>query len=291
MSSPPPQTYEELKADISARCETLSKRLRTFAHFALANPNDMAFETIAVIAGRAQVQPSSLIRFAKAFGYDGFSDMQRIFRARLIERSPSYAERIHAIRREHGDGADGSPLAVLNGVVSAGIVSLEHVRDETTASVLDRAVALLDAAREIHVIGHRRSFPIASYLSYGLNRINVRAHLMDGVGGLVFEQARLFTPEDALLAVSFRDYAKDVVEIVKSAHGQGIPVVAITDSPFSPLAACATACLEVHYTEFQAFRSLAASMCLAQTLVISLGCRIEARAERSRRGRRGQGAS
>ncbi len=99
--------------------------------------------------------------------------------------------------------------------------------------------AVLDRASAIHVIGHRRRFPIASYLSYGLNRLNVGSHLMDGVGGMVCERARLITPGDALPAISSRDCSKDVVEIVKDAHKRGIPIMAITDSPFSPLAACA----------------------------------------------------
>ena len=94
-----PATFEELRAAISAEYPGLSKRLQQIAQYALSHPNDLALETIAVIAARAKVQPSSLIRFAKAFGYDGFSGMQRVFRGRLIERSAGYGERIEALRR------------------------------------------------------------------------------------------------------------------------------------------------------------------------------------------------
>jgi len=43
------------------------------------------------------VQPSSLIRFARAFGYDGFSDMQQVFRRHLVTRSPDYGQRLRAV--------------------------------------------------------------------------------------------------------------------------------------------------------------------------------------------------
>jgi DNA-binding MurR/RpiR family transcriptional regulator len=40
----------------------------------------MGLQTLAVIAGRCKVQPSTVVRFAKAFGYAGATDMQRLFR-------------------------------------------------------------------------------------------------------------------------------------------------------------------------------------------------------------------
>ncbi|MCH1932431.1 hypothetical protein L9G16_19990, partial [Shewanella sp. A25] len=48
-------SYDLLKAEIAARCPSLSPRLRQVAEFALTHPDDMALETIAVIAERAKV--------------------------------------------------------------------------------------------------------------------------------------------------------------------------------------------------------------------------------------------
>src|SRR5499427_10802822 len=90
----PKQTFEELKQEISAQHARLSRRLRQIAEFAIAEPDHTALETVAAIAARAKVPPSSLIRFAKHFGYDGFTDMQRVFRSRLIDRASNYNQRI-----------------------------------------------------------------------------------------------------------------------------------------------------------------------------------------------------
>jgi DNA-binding MurR/RpiR family transcriptional regulator len=57
---------------------------------------------------------------------------------------------------------------------------------------------------------------------------------------------------------------------------RGIPVVAITDGPLSPLASSASIAFELHEDETHAFRSLVAPMCLAQTLVVALGHQIAA---------------
>jgi DNA-binding MurR/RpiR family transcriptional regulator len=49
-----------------------------------------------------------------------------------------------------------------------------------------------------------------------------------------------------------------------------VPVVAITDSAFSPLASCATEWFEVAEADFAGFRSLSATMALAMALTVSV---------------------
>jgi DNA-binding MurR/RpiR family transcriptional regulator len=54
-------------------------------------------------------------------------------------------------------------------------------------------------------------------------------------------------------------------------------VIAISDSRLSPIARRADLCFEVKDAEFRKFRSLTASLCLAQTLVISYAYQLTAR--------------
>src|SRR5262245_42423291 len=74
-----------LNREISARYPTLSKRLRQIAEFALKHPNEIAIESIAVIAQHAGVQPSALIRFAKELGLEGIYVLTRILQMRQRE--------------------------------------------------------------------------------------------------------------------------------------------------------------------------------------------------------------
>jgi DNA-binding MurR/RpiR family transcriptional regulator len=260
-----------LNREISARYPTLSKRLRQIAEFALKHPNEIAIESIAVIAQHAGVQPSALIRFAKAFGFEGFSDLQRIFQQRLRESRPSYSERIAAMREELHGQSDHGPLAILTRFAEANIAALQHLCEETKASDLDRAVQILRKAETIHLVAQRRSFPLAAYLYYALSKIGRRANLIDAIGGMDQEQRLLMEPRDALVAITYADYTPRVVETVAFAAQRKVPVVGITDQPLSPLTA---QCDVVFYVEDAAvhdFRSLGASMCLAQALVVALG--------------------
>lgn len=270
------KTYDDLRSQISTRHAALSKRLRQIAEFALHHPNDMALETVAVIADRAAVQPSTLIRFAKAFGFDGFSDMQRVFRTRLTERVPSYGDRIRALRRTAYPGGDdlATTAGVLRHFAEAGIHALEHLRDELSPADLEAAVDLLADAEIVHIMGQRRAFPVASYLAYSLSHLDRRICLIDGVGGLTSQQAQNMMAGDVLLTASFRPYSPDTVLVAELATERGVPVVAITDGPLSPLSPLAQVALEVEDAQIEAFRSLSASMCLSLSLVVALGQRL-----------------
>src|SRR5690606_26084445 len=93
-SAAPPRDFDTLREMLIARRDQLSRRLVQVAAFALENPDEIAFGTVASVAAQAKVQPSTLIRFAQTIGYAGFSDLQDVFRAQLKSRWPDYRERL-----------------------------------------------------------------------------------------------------------------------------------------------------------------------------------------------------
>ncbi len=86
--------YEHLRNELVERYSILSRRLQQITSYAMSHPNEMGLETIAVIVGRAEVPPSSMIRFAKSFGFGGFSEMQKIFQQGLVSRMSEYQKRV-----------------------------------------------------------------------------------------------------------------------------------------------------------------------------------------------------
>ena len=278
-----PATFPALEAAIARMHGTFSPRLRQIAEFALANPNDMALETVAVVADRARVQPSSLIRFAKSLGFDGYTDMQRVFQTRLVDNMPSYKERV----RSAGGAARGldAPADILDHFVVAGSQALEHLRHEVRPEDLAAAVALLRDAEHVYLMGQRRSFPAAAYFSYALGQLGRRVVLLDGIGGMLREQARAMTARDAVLAISFKPYSDETVEVCRQAAGRGVPVLALTDGSLSPLVPLSTVRLVVEDAQVDGFRSLSATMCLAVSLIVALGKALEGPPKAGRRRR------
>ncbi|WP_202626890.1 MurR/RpiR family transcriptional regulator [Steroidobacter agaridevorans] len=273
------KTLETLRGDIVRRYEELSPRLQQVAKYVLENPNDMALQTLAVIAERCEVQPSTIVRFAKTFGYEGASDMQELFKDEMLTQapSPSYAERIRQFSRRAGAAGALAPQDVMHEFADSNILALEHLKSSVRKADLERAVEMIAGASAVYIVGLRRSFPVASYLAYALRHVDKRAYLLDGVAGMLAEQSTMLTSKDLLIAISFQPYAAETVEIVGSTREQKARIIAITDSRLSPIAAASDLVFEIKDAEVRQFRSLTASLCLAQSLVISYAFDMEKR--------------
>lgn len=266
-----PQDYTALEARITADYPSLSRRLQQTARFLLDHPQEVAFATVAKLAEQAGVTPSTLIRFSNSFGFKGFSEMQQLFRARLVDELPNYTERIRAVRTATGETPDSTQL--LWEFAEANRDVLEQLPGRIDPQTLERALDIFEGAEIVHVMGARRSFVVASYMAYALQHVDKRTQLINGLGGMHLEQLKSMGERDALLVVSFSPYAQESREAAEEAVKRGIPLVAITDSSLSPLARVADVSLMVHEAEVKSFRGLTASLCLTQTLAISLGVR------------------
>jgi DNA-binding MurR/RpiR family transcriptional regulator len=274
-------TFEEFGDAVASAFPRLSKQLRQIAQYVLEHPDDLALGTVATVAESAGVQPSALIRFANTMEFGGFTEMQQLFRAHLLERSGSYRERIDAMRRT--TRPDVSDAGVLHGFVSQGIAELGRLQDNVRAADLTTAAQEICKASRVYVLAQRRAFPVACYLSYALSQLDIRTQLLDGVGGMLRDTLRQIDERDLLLVTSFKHYSEEVVEAARSAHGRGIPVVAITDFALSPLKPHADVCFELGRGPDAAFRSLVSPLCLAQALVVSAGHRLVGRARPAER--------
>ncbi len=269
-----PHDFETLRSRVIDQRALLPKRLAQIAAYALDNPDEIAFGTAASIAASAGVQPSTLVRFSQHLGFDGFTSLQAVFRERLRGERSSYHERLQNLRDEGGTGS----RVLLDGFAAAAAKSLDALTRGLDQSILDRAVGILAPADTIFVVARRRSFPVAAYLAYALGKLEIRNQLIDSSAGLDPEVLSFATKRDAVLAVSFSPYAPPTVESARNAVARGVPVVAITDSAFSPLAQTATAWFEVAEADFAGFRSLSATFALAMTLAVAVA---EKRGERS----------
>jgi DNA-binding MurR/RpiR family transcriptional regulator len=106
-------SLNELQQQIRDRYDSLSKRLQQVSRYVLDNTNSVAFDTVAVIAERADVPPSTLIRFANAFDFTGFNEMKQLFRMNLVEETASYSDRARLFREMESEAVPETPLDIL----------------------------------------------------------------------------------------------------------------------------------------------------------------------------------
>ena len=278
----PPETYEALIRVIHDRYDEMSKSYQKIAIYLTQNPNDVAVISLNTIAEKCGVHASGFVRFAQALGYRGFKDLQTVFQRRLSTAAPGFDARIKVLEDELGAREDRSEIGFLRDLVVRDISSLQDLLIHTTSGQISQAAGLMEKADTIYLIGQLRSIPVVELLRYVLTMLGKRTVLLDPGGGLATHMAQAIRPADLLFAVSFRFYATEVVNVVEETAARGVPIVAISDSTLSPLAKNATVLFAVPEHEYTFSRSLAAPMCLAQALTVTLASRLQQDSESPR---------
>ncbi|MCA0271370.1 MAG: MurR/RpiR family transcriptional regulator [Proteobacteria bacterium] len=266
----PPRDFEALREALVARSGKLSKRLSQVAQFFLNHPEEVAVSTLVRLADLSAVPPATITRFAKELGFQGFSDLQLVFRERLLGPRPPYSERLSGI----GDSDLDQPGVVFGSFVQAAVQSLLRIEEALDRAQLAACVEVLAASEVVHVVAARGAFGLGAYTVYGLGSIGRRAQLVDNIGAMRAMQVAAMGPGDTLLAMTFDDYTPETVEVAKLAAARGHRVLAITDNALSPVAGIATHVLYVNEARLGHFRSQVPAMVVAQAMIVGLGRRL-----------------
>lgn len=254
----------------------LSRQLKLIGVYIEQHRDHVGLEKIQDIADHCGVQPSAVVRFAKHFGFSGFSEMQALFRAGIatqIAPSRSYQNRIREAVASSNQPLDSVDIA--QEFVGGAVAGLEELRRQLPNLQIDHAVELLAQAPSLWVAGARRAFPVATYLAYALQHTDKPVQLVDFTGAMHGGQLRGLRKGDVMVAISFAPYAAETMAVVQQANEAGVPVIAITDSRVGPLAQIAEVTLVVQESSVFGFRALSSTMALAQCLFIALAYRLE----------------
>ncbi len=262
-----PKTFDALRQVIRDRFQDLSPHLQRIARASLEEPNTFALSTTSKIAESLDVQPSTLIRFSKEFGYSGFTDLQNIFRQRLIEGEPTTREKVLSETLAGTQEVED----VLGNVVEANIAALTKLRKNPNTGDISKVVGMMREASHIYVAGLRRSRPVADYLVYGLLRTEKPSSLLDFAGGMAGPQISTISSADVLVAIAFPPYSTPVINAVMDANVSGKKIVAITDAPDSPLAKNALVTLYVDADTKAPMQPVSGPMGLIQALLVLVG--------------------
>lgn len=243
----------------------LSPQLKRISQFVLDHPQQAALMRISDISASLGVQPSAVIRFSKAVGFSGFSDIQRILKADLAQAFPrSYFERL-----QDAADQDKGTLFRFADLARQSLDTLPDIR------VFNQALDMLTHSETIHVLGLRRAFGVASYFAYLLSSFEARVNQIEFLGHM--NQAALSTVRagDLVFLISFPNYSAEVLEAMSLATQRGAQTLALTDSMVSPVAQRADLVLLTDQATDGGFRSAAGSMVIVQALAMAFG---EARA-------------
>ncbi|MFB9947542.1 MurR/RpiR family transcriptional regulator [Rhizobium puerariae] len=260
----PPEDFEALQAVISARHARFPKRLAQVARHVLDNPDEVALGSVASIANAAQVTPSTLIRFAQFLGYDGFSTLQEIFRQAIRAKISGSGSGGHRPGRSKDIAREAHAFYE---TIEACHRSLEALSRAIPVADIKIAADILSSAGCVFIVARQGAFPMATLLQHSLTRLKIRATLLTDIAG--GEDLLAFaTPDDAAVIISCAPYAEDTTVQAIDLARRGVPVIALTDSNFSPLSELASVRFRVIGAGHDGLLLSAAAIALSEALAI-----------------------
>lgn len=227
---------------IAETLPALSEAHRRLADYVLAKPFKVAVMTIDEFASACEVSNATANRFVRKLGLPGYPQFRALL-AQGFEDALAPVERLRLERTRAASVAD---------VFAASLYedqrNFELTRASLSAEQCERAVQAVMDARRVSILGFGASGYLAGLLQRNLAVHHDRVESLATIGG-VSEAARQTSRlhhGDLVVAICFPRYLADTVTLVKTAREAGAQVLALTDKPSSPIAACADICLFAH---------------------------------------------
>ncbi|ENP2074317.1 MurR/RpiR family transcriptional regulator [Klebsiella michiganensis] len=255
-----------LRENIVSQFSLLSPELQRAAEFSLQNANQLVVQSMRAFAAEAGVKPATLLRLAQRLGYNGWWELKSAFIDDLGLGNDTYVSKAEKLI------AKGTQPALYEEVFLAHQANLAFTQAENQHA-MQQAVTLLDEAKQVYICGFRASFPIAWSLFYVYRLFNRQVSLIDGLASNIEVFTREINAEDCLLLTSFSPYSRESLDVLNAARQAGARIIAITDSPVSPLAQAADCTLLFSLSSPSFFPSIVSGMGVAECLLAMLVAR------------------
>jgi DNA-binding MurR/RpiR family transcriptional regulator len=245
-----PTSTKDLVAAVSSDLTPAERRI---AEAVLAEPTLLAFGTVSDLANHVGTSRPTIVRFANTLGFKGYTQLQRHVRSDLSHALARPSERI----RHEKQSALPARVAINSAIAS--------VFDALDGDRITELAAPIVHAERVWILSGETSQAGAHAFQSGLSMVRPGVHsLQEHSLGTDLSDAG---PKDAAVVFDFFRYRRQVISAARVFADSGVTVVAITDSPLSPLAELADTWCEIEVPAVGPFDSSVPAVAIAEMLV------------------------
>ena len=230
MRQPDPRPHD-VAVQIRLQLDHLSPNDRLIADWIVEHEDEAPFETAESLAGKVGVSKAAVVRFGTRLGFGGFAGLRDALaqsaRARLSQNGDPPSDRGHVLDRWLATGS--SALATTRTLLS-------------DAEIDAVAEQLLEPGGRTYVLGQRKSAGLAEYLFFLLSPLVKNVQLIALGSATVADMLLDVSPQDRLVALTFRPYARLTGEVVDYFMQAGASVTLLTDEHAHPGVAHVLSC-------------------------------------------------
>jgi len=221
-----------------------------------------AFDTLEEISEKIGVSTTTVIRFSRALGYAGYSEMQKDIQSN-IQNKVALPERLR-------NTLYTSDNQMLQDSFSNDIQNIQKTLEAQNDENLNKVVEKVTAARQVYVLGMRSSFAVAFYMASRLGEIKKGVRLIDSIGMLYPEEIVDATENDVCIAFMFPRYSKMTATAISWLKNQGVEIILFTSMNPLPVAGYGDIILPCAISSISYKNSYAAPMCLTNYLIAAI---------------------
>jgi len=208
-------TYEER---IRRERSGMSKSFAKLADYLLDSYIESAFMTASELAHTLDLDAATVVRFAQTLGYDGFPDLQREIRQRVLKEML-----VRPIQAKE----DNSVAGVVGNALKELTLALEQTRLSLDVDAVARLVEKIGAARRIILLAENPAQAAAYNLVQFLEQGGFAVYIArPGVADLA-RTIHTATPQDLLIALEVNGQAPYIAAALEEARQKGLATAAI----------------------------------------------------------------
>lgn len=213
------------------------------------------------LAVRANVSEATISRFVRKLGFTNYIQFRDEL-ARQAMENYSTSNRLMALSRQVASGQH-----VLHRIAEQDTDNLSQLKSLVPVEDFDRAVEALCQANKIYSLGLRSCFGLSYHFHFCLRFFLSNVVLLWPATGDIPEKMLTAKPDDVLVAISFKRYTRDTVEMAEAMRPRIKTVIGITDSDLSPIAKLSDIVLIVPTSLPSFLESYTSTLCLINALI------------------------
>jgi DNA-binding MurR/RpiR family transcriptional regulator len=261
MSAPATESSGDVLAHLAALLPSLAPSEQRVGQVILKDPDNAARLTITEIAGLAGTSETTVIRFCRSLGVGSYPSL-RIALATAAGRAGAAPSPRLSPDIDTSDDLE----SVIAKVGAADARAINDTVANLDVDELERAVAVVAAARRVEIYGVGASGYVAFDLQQKLHRIGLTAFALNDPHFAIPSAANL-TPADVAVGISHTGTTIDTVDALAQAHDAGATTIAVTNYARTPIARVADHLLRTSASETTLRSGAMASRIAALTLV------------------------
>ncbi len=256
--------YKSISQIIKENYTSLSPGQKKVAEFINQHWDESALLTAFQMGEKVGVSETTVIRFAYALGFKGYSEMQEAVRKNWLTKKHAEVHEGFPAQTQENDEKN-----IVSKVIEQEKSVLQQLLRQVDMDEVWKAVDWLIQSERIYIGGFGSSYAAAYWLHYNLKQYRENV-LISSPTGFSVEDVHELNQDAVVVVFSFPRYRRESAELAKLAQRQGAKIIAITNRQLSPIGQLSEITLTTEEQTGAGHHSIASVVSLLEVIIAAM---------------------